>query len=187
MARLPAILRNLALYAAAILLYVGGARIGLAFGGSSGVSPFWPPSGIALALLLRGGFRFAPAILVGDLISTTIAGQPLGEILTGGIADTLEAVVGALLLRRTGFRIEFNRPRDVLLLAGLSAFASAGLFALLASLSLCSQGLMPWSSLWTVDWSWWLGDAAGIMLVTPLALRLKLVRPAWPSPRMLIE
>ena len=45
--------------------------------------------------------RLAPAILVGDLISTTMAGQPVGEILTGGIADTLEAVVGALLLRRT--------------------------------------------------------------------------------------
>jgi PAS domain S-box-containing protein len=187
MARLPATLRNLALYAAAILLYVGSARIGLAFGGSSGVSPFWPPSGIALGLLLRGGFRLAPAILVGDLISTTMAGQPVGEVLTGGIADTLEAVIGALLLRRSGFRIEFNRPRDVLLLAGLSAFASAGVFALLASLSLCSQGLVPWSSLWTTDWSWWLGDAAGIMLVTPLVLRLKLVRPAWPAPRALIE
>src|SRR5262249_6429644 len=98
-----------------------------------------------------------------------------------------EAVVGALLLRRSGFRIEFNRPRDVLLLASLSAFASAGLFALCASLSLCLQGVVPWSSLWTADAAWWLGDAVGIMLVTPLVLRLKLVRPAWPGLRALVE
>ena len=141
-------LRYLAGCAAAILLYLGGARIGLAFGANgSGVSPFWPPSGLALGLLLRGGLRLTPVLLVADLLSTTLAGQPVGEVLSGGVADTLEAVVGALLLRRFAFRIEFNRPRDVLLLAGISAFASAGLFALCASLALCIQGFVPWSAL----------------------------------------
>src|SRR5437764_1357866 len=68
-----------------------------------------------------------------------------------------------------------------------AAFASAGLFALCASLALCLQGFVPWSSLWSADWVWWLGDAAGIMLVTPLVLRVKSVRPTWPRLRTSIE
>src|SRR5206468_3676324 len=63
----------------------------------------------------------------------------------------------------------------------------AGLFALCAGLALCMQGFVPWSSLWSADWVWWLGDAAGIMLVTPLVLRVKFARPTWPALRTSIE
>src|SRR5436190_17809054 len=101
MPRLP--LRYLAGCAAIVLLYLGSARLGHLLGAnSSGVSPFWTHSGLALGVLLRGGLRFSPAVLVADMASSAIAGHPLAEILSGGVAETLEAVVGALLLRRLG-------------------------------------------------------------------------------------
>src|SRR5260370_12764419 len=75
----------------------------------------WPPSGIALAALLLVGSRVWPGIWLGAaLVNTTVQSSPLAAALMGG-GNSLEALVGAALVRRyLGAPREFERGEDVL-------------------------------------------------------------------------
>src|SRR2546426_9825161 len=77
------------------------ARVGLRYAAiGESISPVWPPSGIALAALLVLGPRYWPAVFVGAfLVNVTTTGS-IGSSLGIAIGNTLEAVVGAALVRR---------------------------------------------------------------------------------------
>lgn len=57
-------------------------------------TPWWPPTGFALALFLLGGYRIWPAILVGS-VSYIMAGRSLLEFGSVGIGTLLAAFAGA--------------------------------------------------------------------------------------------
>src|SRR5213079_1339819 len=108
-------------------VYYGAAKFGLALAyENSSVTAVWPPTGIALAALLLGGYRLWPGVALGAFIANaTTTNEPLavacGIAIGIAIGNTLEAVVGAWLLRRAiGFRISLGRLKDVL---GLLIFA----------------------------------------------------------------
>src|SRR6516162_7234628 len=94
-----------AFYAVAVLavalLYFACGKLGLdlAFESHS-VTAIWPPTGIALAALILGGYRLWPAVALGALLTNVDTGVP--AITVAGIAcgNTLEALVGTYLLRR---------------------------------------------------------------------------------------
>src|SRR5690606_37007481 len=75
----------------------------------------WAPTGLSLAALVLFGRRMWPGVLLGAAITNaTIGTSPLALI---GIAagNTLEAVVGAMLLEKVAlFDPAFARLRDVL-------------------------------------------------------------------------
>jgi two-component system CheB/CheR fusion protein len=170
--------------AAVAAVYFAAAWLGLRLGVVEQVSAVWPPTGIALAVLLLGGYRLWPAILLGAFLANVQANEPL--LTAGGIAagNTLEALAGAWLLRRVvGFRPALARPRDALGLVLLAAGLSTTLSATVGVTSLCLGGVHPWSRygpLWCV---WWLGDALGALVVAPLLLTWaagpRLVRRPW--------
>src|ERR1700682_4625444 len=63
-------------------------------------SPVWPPTGIALAVLLTLGYRYWPAIAIGAfLVNLTTAGSVASS---AGIAtgNTLEALTACYLTTR---------------------------------------------------------------------------------------
>ena len=76
------------------------------------------------------------------------------------VGNTLEAVAGAFLLRRVGFRNDLGRVRDVLALvvlaAGLSTLISATNGVIVLSLAHAVDG--SYASEWLL---WWWGDAVG--------------------------
>ena len=130
----------------------------------------WPCTGIALAALLLFGMRMWPAVLAGAfLVNVTTAGSLLSSL---GIAtgNTLEAVVGAYLVRRfAGGRDAFDHAPDTFRYAGLVALACA-VSATFGVSSLALTGFAPWDrspAIWT---TWWLGDLGGGLIVTPLLL-----------------
>src|SRR4051794_38502780 len=85
-----------------VLLYFLGAKLGLSLAFKNGsVSPVWPPTGVALAVLLLLGPSFWPAVLIGAFLSNLFL-TPVGPFVSGGISvgNTLEAVMGAYLLRK---------------------------------------------------------------------------------------
>ena len=60
----------------------------------------WPPSGIALAAMLLFGKRIWPGIWIGAAaVNFSVQGAPLLAIMIA-TGNTLEAVVGGLLMRR---------------------------------------------------------------------------------------
>ncbi|HXN41601.1 MAG TPA: MASE1 domain-containing protein, partial [Myxococcaceae bacterium] len=94
--------------------YVVTARLGLLLDAVGGFATLvWPPSGIALAALLIGGYRLWPAIALGAVVVNAWVGAPLGVALGIAVGNTLEAYLGAYLLRRVAhFEIGLDRLRD---------------------------------------------------------------------------
>jgi signal transduction histidine kinase len=156
---------------AVALAYVGAARLGLELSVAHGViTPVWAPTGIALAALVLFGPRLWPAVAVGAFIANATSGASFAEAAGISVGNTLEAVVGAVLLRRVGFRPALDRARDVLALIALAAIASTAVSATNGVTTLWISGDVP-SSSYGSDWLlWWVGDAMGALIVAPLIL-----------------
>ena len=174
---LRAPVRYVAAVAIVAAIYVLAARWGLEFWLTQGnVTLVWPPAGIALAALLIGGYRFLPAVAVGAFVATAWTGAPLALAVAAGVGNLLEALLGAWLLRRvTRLERGLGRVRDVLGLIVLAAGLSTTISATIGSWSVCSLGMAPWAGLTTIWFTWWVGDALGVVVITPVLL-------AWMDP-----
>ena len=153
-------------------VYFGAAKLGLTMAFvAEQVTAVWPPTGIALAALLLFGSRVWPGIILGAFLANATANAPLGTAAGIALGNTLEALLGAWLLRRlVGFDKALERVQDVFGLVALAAGLSTMVSATIGATSLCLGGLKPWTAypaLWSV---WWLGDALGNLVVAPLLL-----------------
>ncbi|MEK2478317.1 MULTISPECIES: MASE1 domain-containing protein [Streptomyces] len=172
----PAALGNLVLAA----VYYGAAKIGLleqvVIAGAV-VTPLWPPTGIALSCLLLLGLRMWPGIAVGTflVISTLTRPDLAGFGVVAG--NTLAPVCACLMLRRVGFHTELDRLRDGVALVSLGAFAAMVISATLGSGTQVLTGALPAGDFWRTWASWWVGDAMGVLVITPLVLAFRTVRP----------
>jgi PAS domain S-box-containing protein len=156
------------LAAVAILYFVAG-KIGLSLAViHPSASAIWAPSGVALAALLLMGVRAWPAIFVAAfLVNETTAGS-LATSLAIAAGNTLEAVVGAALVTRFAHgRRCFERVADIFRFAALAGLCSATVSATIGVTSLSLAGFAPWSTYGSVWLTWWLGDAAGILVIGP--------------------
>ncbi|MFJ6795075.1 MASE1 domain-containing protein [Streptomyces sp. NPDC091268] len=171
----PTGLRILAVAAA----YFAGGRMGLlqqvALDGAV-VTPLWPPTGIAVACLLWLGPRVWPGIALGAVlvIQSISPIDPVGFGIVAG--NTLAPVCAFLMLRRAGFRPAVDRLRDGLALVFLGGLAPMLISATVGALVLEASGNLPASGFWTVWWTWWAGDAMGVLVVTPLLLVVRGLR-----------
>jgi integral membrane sensor domain MASE1 len=164
------------LYAAKIValagVYYGAAKLGLelAFETNS-VTAVWPPTGIALAALVLGGYRLWPGVALGAFLANSWTGIPVYAVLGITVGNTLEALVGTLLLRRVaGFRPSLERVTDVLALVGLAGVLSTVISATLGVSSLLAAGEISSDSFGSVWRTWWLGDLGGDLVVAPAIL-----------------
>lgn len=167
----PARLRYVLSLVVLCAAYVGSAELGFAMAFVGGnVSAVWLPSGLAVAALLIGGARLAPAFWLGALLATAGTGAPLATAAAIATGNTLEYLAAYVLLRRiAGPGLAFERVGDVLALV-LAAAVTPVLSALPGTAALCLGGVAPWALYWTIAETWWLGDAAGLLLVTPLVV-----------------
>jgi len=153
-----------------VIYFIAG-KLGLMLASlHASASPIWPPAGIALAALLLLGYRAWPAIFIGAfLVNVTTAGNVATSF---GIAtgNTLEAIVGACLLNRfAGGTTVFDRPPGVFKFA-LAAAISAVISPAFGVTSLALAGFANWESYGVIWLTWWLGDATGDLVFTPLVV-----------------
>src|SRR6266516_3175569 len=153
------------------LVYFIAGKFGLMLASlHASASPVWPPAGIALAALLLLGYRAWPAIFVGAfLVNVTTAGNFATSfaIATG---NTLEALAGAWLVNRfAGGRNVFERPQGVFKFA-LAAAISTVISPVFGITSLALTGFADWANYGAIWLTWWLGDATGDLVFTPLVL-----------------
>ncbi|HET9801584.1 MAG TPA: MASE1 domain-containing protein, partial [Chthoniobacterales bacterium] len=148
-------------------IVAGKLALQLAFVNAS-ASPVWPPAGIALAALLVLGYRVWPAIFIGAFAVNFWT--TLNILSSIGIAcgNTLEAMCGAWLVNQfaNGIRA-FDRPQDVFKF-GLAALVSTMVSPTIGVSSLAITGFAQWSHFSTIWSTWWLGDASGDLMITPL-------------------
>src|SRR4051812_36422163 len=152
-------------------LYYGAAKLGyeLEFAGPV-AAIVWLPAGVAIAFLSLGGLRFWPGALVGDLLANDYSVLPVGSALGQTVGNMAEVLVAALLIRRLVAR---GSPLQSLgglgrLLAAIAA--GTAISAIVGPLSLRAGDVITTSALPEVARTWWLGDAAGALVVIPLAL-----------------
>ncbi len=134
-------------------------------------TPFWPPTGLAMAMLILLGLRFWPVVFVGAFaVNFTTAGSFATSL---GIAtgNCLEAVLACYLVCRfaNGRRV-FERTWDILRFALYAGILSTAVAATFGVTSLALGGFAPWRHYGIIWRTWWLGDAAGALVFTPFLL-----------------
>jgi integral membrane sensor domain MASE1/DNA-binding CsgD family transcriptional regulator len=134
-------------------------------------SAFWPPAGIALAALLLLGLRVWPGIWLGaTLANYGVLGTPALTAMAIGAGNAAEAVVAALLIGRyLGAPLRFGNADEPWRFAAVACVACL-VAATGGVLTLALAGRVPWAEFGTHWFVWWLGDATGIFVLTPLLL-----------------
>ena len=171
---------GLAVVAAVAVAYFGASRLGLLLAfDETNATAFWPSSGIAVAALMVAGVRVWPGVVVGafatnlfhflEVPSVSPALAVGGAALVAG-GNTLEALAGRSVLRALGMEAEvFNRARDafwfIAVALGVSLIAAGVGGSVMFGLGMATKDSVGIGAL-----TWWLGDAVGILVFTPLLL-----------------
>jgi serine phosphatase RsbU (regulator of sigma subunit)/anti-sigma regulatory factor (Ser/Thr protein kinase) len=148
----------------------------------SSVTPFWPPTGIAVVAFLVFGPRLWPAVAIAAFAVNATVGGPLWAAALIAVGNTLAPLAAWRLLKAVGFRESIVSLRDALsivaaALTGTLVSATVGSSALLLSHAIHAGAYLP---TWSV---WWTGDAMGILVVAPFLLvarSARRVRFPWP-------
>jgi len=162
--------------------YTAAGKLGLELAHETrSVTAIWAPTGIALAAILLGGYRLWPGIALGAFLTNLDTGVPAVTVLGITCGNTLEAVVGAYLLRRfAGFRPSLRRVGDVLWLIALGAVVSTTVSATIGVASLLVGDAVALHNVPGVWRTWWLGDMGGDLIVAPVLL---IAATHWPFNR----
>ncbi|HEX6216927.1 MAG TPA: MASE1 domain-containing protein [Vicinamibacterales bacterium] len=167
---------NLAAQLALVFLaYVIAGKLGQATTNirSGNIGPVWPAYGVALAGVLAFGNRVWPAIAASAFVVAFQSPVYVLAALGQAAGATLAVVSGATVLRRIpGFTPSFARLRDALAFVVYGAFGSALISSSIGLASLYFAGATGYSGLGAAWLIYWLGDATGALLVTPLAFAL---------------
>src|SRR6476659_10001175 len=169
---------------AVALILVGFSYFTLAYLGlhlasiNPSATPIWAPTGLAIAAVLLWGNRIAPAIFIAAFrIDPVTAGSIVTSLAIAG-GNTLEAVTAGYLVRHwaQGEQV-FDTP------TGIAKFTLISLAATLVSAtigvsSLAVAGYAEVSSFISVWLTWWLGDLAGALVVTPVVVLWAKSEPA---------
>jgi PAS domain S-box-containing protein len=138
---------------------------------SGNIGPVWPAFGVALAAVLLFGYRIWPGIFIGVFLVDLLSPVPVVAALGQASGSTLAAIGGAFCLRRiANFESSFSRLRDALAMIVLGAFGSALITATIGVSVLYATHVEGYSGLGPAWLIYWLGDATGGLLVTPLIL-----------------
>jgi PAS domain S-box-containing protein len=169
-------------------LYLAAGKLGLSVPFTSGnVSPVWPASGVALASVLLWGYEVWPGLVLGAFFVNFLSPIPALSCIGIALGNTSSALLGGYLLRRfINDRPSFERLRDVLGLMAFGAAIAPMIAASVGATTLLLTHVRAWSgfsSAWEV---WWLGDAMGVLIITPLffATRRELTRSLKKSSRI---
>jgi PAS domain S-box-containing protein len=145
-----------------------GLEMGIAHGN---VSPVWPATGVAIAVLLRFGENLWPGVAVGSFIGLIQTGVGASVVMGEAFAALLEAVTAAWLVKRwIGTDDFFSNTRDVIGFCILAGGIATAVSATIGVSSLCLGGVASWKSFQYLWGTWWLGDVMGALIVAPFLI-----------------
>lgn len=160
-------------------LYYGSARLGLLRElsvGNAVFTPIYPPTGVSVAALLIFGIGCWPGITLGALVLILTISPPGPDLVGILFGNTAAPVCAAILLHWARFRPDLSRFRDGLALVFLGALSAMLISSTIGVGLLVLTGKLAEHSFWAVWLAWWVGDAMGVLLVTPLLLLLRQFR-----------
>ena len=134
-------------------------------------TPLWPPTGFALALVLLGGYRIWPAILVGSVSPYLMAGRSFLEFGSVGISTLVAAFAGTWLISRwSNGHQTFGTPTSTAKFAIISFAPTTMISSTIVLAGFILANNLSFSDS-VVTWlTWWLADAAGTLVIAPVVV-----------------
>nr|WP_251068148.1 diguanylate cyclase [Marinobacter sp. C7] len=154
------------------LLYYLGAYVGVHFAAlDSGIVVLWPPNAVLLAALLSRPPRLWWPLFLAVMAAEVLADVPVFTVTQAvlfGVINIAECMIAAGLIRYWLARdIDWNEPKDLGVFLVTAFFVAAPLAAIggasVYSFLLTSD--TPFLTFWRL---WWIGDATGLVVLTPL-------------------
>jgi PAS domain S-box-containing protein len=149
-------------------------------------SPVFPPAGVALACVLRFGGSAALGVAMASFVSNAFSIQTgdtdrLGLFLAFAVGAGLQSLVGARLIKAwLGPRPALTQGAQI-----LRFYAAGAGLACLVSASVATAALAAFGQFGNVDaqwmrgealaanwWTWYSGDALGVLVAAPVTLAL---------------
>lgn len=170
------------------LAYFGLARLGMALlEPPVPASTVWPAAGLALAAVAHFGGKLLPGVFAGAFAASLSAGTSLGTATAFATGATLASSVGGSLLKRyCPVRDGFKRLESVFALLGIAVAAAAvpATAGTLAAAVFDAERIAHIFPLWAI---WWMGEAVGILGITPLLITWPTLPPPRVTPRDTLE
>jgi PAS domain S-box-containing protein len=139
----------------------------------TGISAWYPPTGIALAMLIGMGPGYAPALILAGLIAGKLNYHVATFSYTFLLASPMIIVgySGAAVILRRVVKVDWRLRsiRDVLLLLFV-ALPTSGMVAFAGTYFLVLDHAVPPNEYLKAALSWWVGDAVAIACFTPFCL-----------------
>jgi integral membrane sensor domain MASE1 len=166
------------------LTYFVLAKIGLTLASiHPSASPIWPPTGLALAAVMLRGYRVSPAIFFGAWVANATTAGSIYTSAAIALGNTLECLVGAYLISRwSGGLRAFDTPAGVARFALIALVAATPISASVGIGSLTLAGYVDGARIASTWVTWWLGDLAGALVITPVIV-LWAKSSLWPDSR----
>lgn len=151
-------------------VYFALAKLGLTLASiNPSATPIWPPTGLALATVLLRGYRVSPAIFLAAFAANATTAGSLDTSAAIALGNTLECLVGGYLTRRWSDGAgPFDRPAAVARFALICLLAATPISATIGVGSLSLAGYADMAHLASIWMTWWLGDLAGALVITPV-------------------
>ena len=168
------------------LAYFAAAKLSLTVAIPPGyASAIWPPSGIALAALLLGGTGLWPGVWLGSFAANyTVEGSLLVPAVIASGSALQAFAVATLMKRHVGVPRRFASVRQAASFVGI-AVGGAIIAPSVALVPLAFMHPLPAQALAINWWTWWQGDACGMLVFAPLILTWSTPGIAWTRPRAL--
>lgn len=152
-------------FAAQIIVTLTDARFG------DHIRQVAPAFGVAIAIVLLGGYRYLPSVFIGALLPTVFAEDAYLLVLSMPIGVTLTAALSYRILTwvKVEFRIESIRDTIFIILLGFVVSTFFGV--MLQTLFICSSNSTElWNSFLPILMTNWLSATVGSVIVAPFIL-----------------
>src|SRR5215472_13414374 len=139
-----------------------------------GITPWSPTAGLAMALLIIGGLRYAPLVMAAEVLSGAmlpVVSPSIVAIFLASLVVTAGYTSSAVILRHAGFQASLRRSWDIVVLL-IVTIVGSGLVASGFVASYGAAGVVPWSDFADAGFHFWIGDAIGIVVLLPALLLL---------------
>lgn len=159
------------------------------------VTAVWPPSGVALAFILLLGYRLWPGIWFGSFTLNLTGFFTFDEALPAiavsffiACGAVLEAVIGAYFLKKMTHGINpIKNPRSTFIFIIFSALVACIINATIGTFCMVLLGFLPQEDFWITWVTWWLGDSAGVITITPTLIIMVASSKQDFTPKKIIE
>lgn len=152
--------------------YILAGKIGLKFVTIEGISPFWPPSGLALGLVLIFGLiQSFPGLLLGSILLGMSSQMPTISLIGVVASNVIEYTLASIILNSVCKRDSILKtPKDILYFISISVFFAPFISSTVAITFLYIGKVATVNSVPDMWLTFWVGNSLGALIFTPMIL-----------------